>query len=102
MHKTMRLTSPARAALVTGALVCAGLALPAQGAAASTAVNCATDSLQTAINNAADGATLGVTGWCQGNFDIVKDVTIVGTPGAVLSADDSGNVMGIGAPLPSR
>jgi hypothetical protein len=96
MHNTMRLTSPARAALVAGALVCAGLALPAQSAAASTPVNCASDSLQTAINNAADGATLVVSGWCQGNFDIIKDITIIGTPGAVLSADDSGNVLGIG------
>jgi hypothetical protein len=96
MQNTLRVTSPLRAVLVVSALACAGLALPAQGAAASTAVNCASDSLQTAITNAASGATLVVSGWCEANFDILKNITIVGTPGAVLSADDSGNVIGIG------
>jgi hypothetical protein len=96
MHRNLLTTSPLRAVLVASALVCASLALPAQGATASTAVSCPIDSLQTAITNAADGATLVVSGWCEANFDIAKDITIVGTPGAVLSADDSGNVIGIG------
>ncbi len=61
----------AAAALAGGALL--AMAGPAQ--AATAIVNCPTDDLQVAINNASPGDTLVVLGTCKGNFTIDKDLS---------------------------
>lgn len=85
---------------VTALLVAAGAvnAPVAAVAVAATPVHCPTDSLQTAIDNANSGAILQVSGTCEGNFAIDKDLTLIGTSGAVLSADDDGVVLTIPNP----
>jgi hypothetical protein len=97
-HRRHWIGTTARAAVCVGALSCAAAVVaPASATAATTAVDCATGSLQAAITSAAAGTTLSVSGFCEGNFDITKDLSLVGLPGAVLSAQNSGNVLGIGA-----
>ncbi len=83
---------------VTALLVVAGAVDAPVAAVAATPVHCPTDSLQTAIDNANPGAILQVSGTCEGNFAINKDLTLIGTPGAVLSADDDGVVITIPNP----
>ena len=55
--------------------------------AAPTTVHCGTEELQTAIDNAATGATLRVGGTCVGNFTIAHDLTLRGLRGATLQGN---------------
>ncbi|MBW3164681.1 right-handed parallel beta-helix repeat-containing protein [Ferrimonas balearica] len=66
-------------------------ALPNAAFAADT-VDCASDSLQTAIDAAPAGTVLNLTGLCEGHFTIDKDLTLQGQP-AVLSGTGNGAVL---------
>jgi nitrous oxidase accessory protein NosD len=81
---------------VTAGALASGLAgaLAASPAAAAKliSVNCKTDNLQTAINNAAPDSVLSVKGTCTGNFTIAKDLTLRGI-GATLDGGGSGTVL---------
>ncbi|MFF3690102.1 hypothetical protein [Streptomyces sp. NPDC002187] len=62
-------------------------------AAAQTLVNCTSQNLQTAIDNAAPGATLVIRGTCYGNFRVGKSLSLVGVGGAVLDGNHEGTVL---------
>jgi hypothetical protein len=82
-------------ATVVVAMVAGALSV-AQGAAdASTTVNCASKSLQTAINAAATGSTLLIKGTCSGSFTVAKNLTLKGSPTATLDGNDLGSVLTI-------
>jgi len=81
---------------ITASLVCASaVAGPALAGSAPIAqpvpVHCATDSLQTAIDSAAAGSTLNVSGTCVGAFTIAKNLTLNGP--AVLDGGNGGTVL---------
>jgi hypothetical protein len=83
---------------VTGAgLVLVGVsafAVSGTAAAATSAkVDCSSDSLQTAIGNAAPGTKLLVTGTCQGHFVIDKNLSLLGQGAAVLDGQDSATTL---------
>jgi hypothetical protein len=88
--------------VVVGALL-AGTSLGASvmvgtgtAAAATTTVDCSTTNLQTAIDNAASGDTLVVSGTCAGNFTIEnKDLTLLGSGHAVLDAQHNGTALSV-------
>ncbi|GHI06703.1 hypothetical protein AQI88_30400 [Streptomyces cellostaticus] len=87
---------PAAWAVSAGALAMAlGLAGGMPAAAAQTIqVNCANQNLQTAINNAPSGSTIVITGICVGQFTIAnKDLTLVGSGGAVLDGGHAGRTL---------
>lgn len=68
--------------------------IAATPAAAQTNVDCGRQNLQTAINNAHDGATLAVHGTCVGTFFINdKSLHLVGVGGAVLDAREQGTTV---------
>jgi hypothetical protein len=73
-------------ALLVGAGALAG---PSTAAAASVKVDCSSGSLQSAIDNAAPGDRLLVTGTCTGHFTIGKNLSLLGQgrSGAVLDAN---------------
>lgn len=82
--------------LVVGAavvVVLGTIASPIKPAAsAGNTVACPTENLQTAIDNAAAGSTIRITGTCTGRFRIDgKDLTLVGP--AVLDAAKVGSVL---------
>jgi len=79
--------------LVFGLVVGVLSFLPSPVAAATTSVDCTADSdaLQPAINAAAPGDTLNVTGTCVGNFVIDHDLTLQGT--GTLNGNGSGSVV---------
>src|SRR5262249_42578298 len=84
----MRVRSALRALIVSVLAPATGPALvPGMAHATTTAVNCPGDDLQTAINNAAAGDTLQVTGHCTGIFDIEEDLTLQGDGATVLDAN---------------
>src|SRR3974390_231848 len=62
---------------VSGSLAVLDVA-PAGASPAGITVHCPTDDLQAAINSAATGSTLLVTGTCTGTFNINKDLTLSG------------------------
>jgi hypothetical protein len=81
-----------------GASVIAGTST---AAAATTTVNCATTNLQTAIDNAASGDILVVTGTCQGNFVIGdKTLTLLGSGHAVLDGQHNGPALSLNLVFP--
>jgi hypothetical protein len=80
-------------AVVVVAMVATGLSVAQSTAHASTAVNCASKNLQTAINAAASGSTLLVKGTCEGVFTLTKNITLKGSPAATLDGDDLGSVL---------
>ena len=80
-------------------------AVPVRVAAAvTTPVNCGTQNLQTAINNAAAGDTLAISGTCVGvgagsAFTInAKSLTLAGSPHATLQPSGSARVLLINGP----
>ncbi|MFF4042073.1 hypothetical protein [Streptomyces sp. NPDC001816] len=78
------------AAVVAATAGAVGLAGASPATAAQTAVNCPTNDLQTAINNASSGDTLLVRGTCTGNFVIDRNLTLIGRRGAVLDGNQTG------------
>jgi len=54
--------------------------------AAVVTVVCPPDDLQAAISAAAPGDTLLISGTCQGDFTVNKDLTLIGSPAATLLA----------------
>ena len=91
----MRNLIPRAAALAGAGTLLAGLAvaLTAPPASASTEVTCPHDNLQAAINAAAPGATIEVSGTCTGHFTITKDLTIQGQPATTLDGGGTGIVV---------
>ncbi len=90
-----------RLAILAIALVAAsGLSVVGSHAAlAATVVHCpptGTDDLQTAINNAPPGSQLVIYGTCTGNFDLNRNLTLVGQ-NAVLDGNNSGTVLSVDA-----
>jgi hypothetical protein len=83
-----------RTIVVASALIALGLAAP-PASAATIAVHCATQNLQTKINSAAPGASLSITGTCHVNATINKDITLQGNPTATLDGDDLGSTITI-------
>jgi len=81
------------AAAATGALVGAVAVVVAAGPAYATTVNCPADNLQTAINAAAPGATLTITGTCTGQFFVPKNLTLKGM--ATLDGANNGTTLAI-------
>lgn len=81
------------ATMLTAATAAVGLAgaVPAR-AAPTVVVQCPADNLQTAIDSAAPGSTLFITGTCTGNFTIAKDLILSGL-GATLDGGHSGTVV---------
>src|SRR4051794_30507371 len=77
------------AAALVGSILVAVAASPAY--AATTTVNCASGNLQTAINAAAPGTNVYVTGTCTGTFVIPKNLTLIGP--ATLDGGGSGPVV---------
>ena len=77
--------------LVFGLVVGVLSFLPSPASAATTSVDCTADSgaLQPAIDAAAPGDTLNVTGTCVGNFVIDHDLTLQGT--GTLNGNGSGS-----------
>jgi predicted outer membrane repeat protein len=67
------------------------LSAAAPAGAAPVIVHCATDNLQTAIDDAQAGSTINVSGTCTGNFSIDKDLTLQGP--ATLDGNNSGLVL---------
>ena len=61
-----------------------GSALGVAPIAAATAVDCASQDLQHAIDNAPTGATLLVKGTCKGNFVVNRNLVLQGNPKATL------------------
>ncbi|HEY7283167.1 MAG TPA: choice-of-anchor Q domain-containing protein [Actinomycetota bacterium] len=76
------------------AVVALGLAAP-PASAATIAVHCPTQNLQTKINSAAPGSTLSITGTCHVNATINKNITLQGNPTATLDGDDLGSTITI-------
>jgi nitrous oxidase accessory protein NosD len=78
-------------------VLAAGAALvavaPGASGVAATSVDCSTTDLQTAIDNAAHGGTLAVSGICSGNYTIGKNLTRVGRGTAVLDGQQGGTVL---------
>jgi hypothetical protein len=84
------------------AAVLAGLVASAVTTGTATAtpsvktVNCDNGgSLQSAINAVAVGGTVKVSGVCNGNFSITKNVTVAGAPAATLDGGGTGTVLTI-------
>jgi hypothetical protein len=71
------------------ALATVPVLVPGMAHATTTAVNCPSDNLQTALNNASSGDTLDVTGTCTGNFVMNQSLTLQGF--AIL--DGNGNTV---------
>jgi hypothetical protein len=61
--------------------------------AGTLAVNCATGSLQTKIDNAAPGTVILVKGTCSGNFVVPKNLTLKGNPTATLDGGRTGTTL---------
>jgi len=91
----MRNLIPRAAALAGAGTLLAGLAvaLTAPPASAGTEVTCPQDNLQAAIDAAAPGATIEVSGTCTGTFTITKDLTIKGQPATTLDGGGTGIVV---------
>jgi hypothetical protein len=68
-------------------------AAPGVSAASMIGVNCSTTNLQTAIDSAAPGATLAVTGTCFGRYTISQNLTLLGHGNAVLDGQHSGTTV---------
>lgn len=95
-----RVAAVAAGVVVGGALVAAVTSAGAAGAAVAgppVMVNCSSSSLQTAIDNAAPGGILVVTGTCQGNFTIDKNLIVIGQGAAVLDGNAAGTTVSVGA-----
>jgi hypothetical protein len=78
----------------------AGLAAAAPAAASTqNLVNCDANhnALQPAIDSAAQGGTLLVTGTCTGPFTISKNLTLQGTRQAVLDGNQAGRTVTVGS-----
>ncbi|MEV6839401.1 right-handed parallel beta-helix repeat-containing protein [Streptomyces sp. NPDC051133] len=91
-------TAPRRARRWLPATVVASLAVGLPGAAPASAapvalVRCPAQNLQTAINAAAPGSTVLVTGTCTGNFNVIKHLTLIGLGGAVLDGNHTGTTV---------
>jgi hypothetical protein len=82
------------AAFVVPAIV-ASISLSPSAAAAAVTVNCAKADLQAAIDTAAPGSTLLVTGTCFGNSHLDKNLTLKGNPSATLDGGDAGTTLTI-------
>lgn len=86
--------------MVGGALVGATMITGAATAGATgppVVVNCASGSLQTAINDAAPGGIVMATGTCPGSFTIDKDLTVLGQGTTVLDGQAAGRVLSVAA-----
>jgi hypothetical protein len=68
----------ALAGLMTGGSLALSGAAPAAASPPGITVSCPADNLQDAINSAAPGSTLLVSGTCTGNFYINEDLTLSG------------------------
>ncbi|MER7466923.1 hypothetical protein [Streptomyces sp. NPDC097981] len=81
-------------ALMAGSVALTG-AVPATAAAFQTTVNCNTNpqALQPAIDGAATGAALRVTGPCIGPFTISRNLTLFGVGHAVLDGNQGGSTV---------
>lgn len=79
------------------AAVAAITATASSCAAASVVIVQAGDSLQTALDRAAEGDALKVSGEHRGNFRIERRLTLEGQPGAVLDGDGRGSVVTVTA-----
>jgi hypothetical protein len=88
-HRSVRRTA------VVIAIVAAVLPAADLAAHASTSVNCASRSLQTAINSARANSTLLIKGTCSGTFTLAKNLTLKANPSATLDGDDLGSVLTI-------
>lgn len=81
--------------MAVGLALAALTLLPAGAQARTTAVSCPTDDLQTAIDAAATGDTLQITGMCTGNFVVpgsgsATKLTLQGADNATLDGDHAG------------
>jgi hypothetical protein len=86
--------------VVIGILVlCAvvGSVEPTVARAATSSISCPEDDLQAALDAAAPGDTLHVSGTCPGLFTIAKRLTLVGGPGATLDGGDAGTTLTVTA-----
>jgi fibronectin-binding autotransporter adhesin len=87
----------ARSYLLVAAVACLALVGAGEaGAAKAIAVDCTANpnALTGAIADAKKGATLSITGTCNGTFEIAKDLTLVGTgDGATLDGQQAGTVL---------
>jgi hypothetical protein len=77
----------------TGATGAPGASSTGSGGAGAIAVACPTANLQTAIDRAAPGSTLHVSGTCAGNFTITKNLTLVGP--ATLDGASTGSALAV-------
>ncbi|HEX3825499.1 MAG TPA: choice-of-anchor Q domain-containing protein [Mycobacteriales bacterium] len=93
----LRVTAIA-AAFVAGLGLLAVAAGPADASVRTIACNDG-GNLQSALDATASGGTVKVSGVCLGNFAIAKNVTIVGSPSAVLDGGYSGAVLDIAPSL---
>ncbi|MBW5483151.1 hypothetical protein [Streptomyces bambusae] len=94
-----RLVPAVTVAVTTAA---AGLAAASPASAAFIFVNCPTQNLQTAINNAAPGDILLIRGTCVGTFTIGKSLTLTGSSGATLNGNDAGRTLTVNGPTTVR
>ena len=89
---------PAAAAVMVGTAGLAALSAPA-AASPLNLVNCnaSPNALQPAIDGAASGGTLVVTGTCTGPFTISSDLTLNGIGHAVLDGHQAGRTVTVGS-----
>jgi len=87
--------------LAAAALLLAGVAFvaaaPRVSGATVVTVNCSTTDLQTAIDNAAPGATVAFIGTCFGSYTIDQSLTLHGLGTAVLDGQQDGTTLTIDA-----
>ncbi|MER6998573.1 hypothetical protein [Streptomyces sp. NPDC000410] len=84
------------AAAATGAVGLVGVVpAAAAGGRLAVVVDCRGNpvALQPAVDSAAPGATLLVTGTCTGPFTIGKDLSLIGLGAAVLDGNDAGSTV---------
>jgi len=80
-----------RASVATAVATMAVIVPGPWATAAITPVNCPTDDLQAAIDAAAGGDTLQISGTCAGNFIVTsKSLILQGVGDAIITADGSG------------
>ena len=82
-------TRPFHALTAAALVVGLQLAAPAAGAATTT-VDCDTDSLSDAIAAASPGDTLKISGVCTGQFIVDKNLTLTGAPNAEIDGGGAG------------
>src|SRR5262245_42351680 len=80
---------------IFGAVIVLALLVGVAAPAGAAGANCASVNLQDKIDAASPGATLPLKGGCVGSFTIAKDLTLKGSPSAVLDGGNAGSVLTI-------